>query len=80
LGSIYFYLQDLDKALNIFRKVTAINPYYTNAYYGAGLIFLRQKKYSQARSVLEYAKELYLRENNQEQVKVTENLLQAIPE
>jgi tetratricopeptide (TPR) repeat protein len=51
-------------SLDAFRKATEYNPGYANAYYSAGLSFIRIGNYEEARGVLEHAKSLYITQNN----------------
>ncbi|MEM6436587.1 MAG: Tfp pilus assembly protein PilF, partial [Cyanobacteria bacterium P01_D01_bin.115] len=43
---------------------TEFNPEYANAYYSAGLSFMRLADYGEARGVLEHAKNLYITQGN----------------
>ncbi|MGB7520308.1 MAG: tetratricopeptide repeat protein [Spirulinaceae cyanobacterium] len=78
LGGIYFAEENLEAALNSFRKVTENNPSYAGAYYAAGLIFIRQGRYDEARQVIEYARDLYTNQNNQQWANKARELLAKI--
>ncbi|HEY9702908.1 MAG TPA: tetratricopeptide repeat protein, partial [Allocoleopsis sp.] len=75
LGIILLNQNDLNGALASFRKATEYNPNYANAYYGAGIVFLRQGKYEEGKQVLQYAKELYLKQGNNTWAKKAEELI-----
>jgi tetratricopeptide (TPR) repeat protein len=66
---------DLDTALEAFRKAAEANSNYANAYYGAGLVFLRQNRFTDAQQVLQYAKDLYNAQGNPEWAAKAEELL-----
>ena len=66
----------LDAALVAFRKAAESNSNYPNAYYGAGLVFLRQNRFSDAEQVLQYAKALYTAQGNSQWAANADQLLQ----
>jgi tetratricopeptide (TPR) repeat protein len=67
---------DFDAALEAFRKSAESNSNYANAYYGAGLVFLRQNRFSDAQQVLQYAKDLYRAQGNAQWAAKAEELLE----
>ena len=68
--------QNFNEALAAFRQATAINPYYPNAYYGAGLLLLRQGQEADGRELLEYARTLFERQGNTRWVEQINQLLE----
>jgi tetratricopeptide (TPR) repeat protein len=78
LGTILFDRGNNEAALDAFRKATAANPYYANAYYAAGLVFVRQKRYQQAKPVLQYAQQLYTDQKQKEWAAYAAKLLETI--
>jgi tetratricopeptide (TPR) repeat protein len=50
----------VEESLASFRRATQINGRYADAYYSAGLAFIQLGRYGEARTVLEYARNLYL--------------------
>jgi tetratricopeptide (TPR) repeat protein len=68
----------LDAALEAFRQSAQSNSNYANAYYGAGLVFLRQNRLSDAQQVLQYAKDLYTAQANPQWAARAQQLLQRM--
>jgi len=76
LGSILFHQEKLEAALAAFRQAALANSNYANAYYGAGLVFLQQNRFSDAQQVLQYARDLYQLQGNEQWVANSEQLLE----
>lgn len=60
LGIAQFNQGQTEAALDSFRLATQINGGYADAYYSAGLAFIKLNRFDEARTVLEYAKNLYI--------------------
>ncbi|MGB3516843.1 MAG: tetratricopeptide repeat protein, partial [Elainellaceae cyanobacterium] len=75
-GTIYLQQGQLEAAIGAFRQAAESNSNYPNAYYGAGLAFMQQGKYADARQVLEYAQDLFSAQGNPEWAANAERLMQ----
>ncbi|MCM8792633.1 MAG: tetratricopeptide repeat protein [Candidatus Omnitrophica bacterium] len=52
LGEIYFNLNDLEKAEEMYKKIIIKYPFFVDAYYNLGLIYNRQGLFSKAKEIL----------------------------
>jgi tetratricopeptide (TPR) repeat protein len=59
---------------------TQINGGYADAYYSAGLAFVQLGRYDEARTVLEYAKNLYITMGNPNWAARAQGHLSQLPE
>ncbi|MEO1295433.1 MAG: tetratricopeptide repeat protein, partial [Cyanobacteria bacterium J06636_16] len=80
LGVAQYGKDDYAAALDSFRAATGLNPEYANAYYSAGLAFIRMADYGEARGVLNYAKTLYISQNNPQWASNTQAQLDRVDE
>ena len=76
IGSILYEQGKHEQALEAFRKAAEANPDYPSAYYGAGLAFLQMREYPDAMRVLQYARDLFLAQNNSQWARNAEQLMQ----
>ncbi|MGA7937209.1 MAG: tetratricopeptide repeat protein [Kovacikia sp.] len=76
IGSILFRQGDLDGALNAFRRSAEANSNYPNAYYAAGMVFLRQNKFNDAEKVLTFARDLFSKQGDTRWAQKSEEQLQ----
>jgi hypothetical protein len=58
---------------------TQINGGYADAYYSAGLAFMQLSRYDEARTVMEYAKNLYITMGNPAWAAKAQNYLSQLP-
>ncbi|MEO0407176.1 MAG: tetratricopeptide repeat protein, partial [Cyanobacteria bacterium P01_A01_bin.135] len=68
------------EALDAFRQATQANPTYASAYYSAGVIFVQQQQYTDARRVLDYARTLFEAQGNEQWASQTVKLLEDLPQ
>ncbi len=80
LGIARFNQGQTETALESFRMATQINGGYADAYYSAGLAFVQLGRYDEARTVLEYAKNLYITTGNPTWAAKAQGHLGQLPE
>ena len=79
LGIAQFNQGQTEAALDSFRMATQINGGYADAYYSAGLAFIKLNRLDEARTVLEYAKNLYITLGNPAWAAKAQGYLSQLP-